>query len=242
MTPPPRRSRFFPSLTRKRLLVGVLIGLLLLASVLGLTAWLMVRQAPAWWRSIDPDDLGTQEVAEDVERGVSSMLSRRRPPDERWAFRITAAQADAWLNVRLPRWLRNQDETLVWPDTLSQLQVHFANERMHIGLIQKLGARDQILTATLTPTLRDGRLWCQLTSMGAGQLPLPAGTLLDKLEGSAREQGLNPEDLDALFEVLRGERGVAPRVELDDGRLVTLVDLRLEDGDLIGTCVTQWSD
>jgi hypothetical protein len=242
MTSPTLRTRSLALLIRRRVLVGVLIGLLLLATVLGLTAWLMVRQAPAWWRSIDPDDPGTQDVAQDVERGVSSLLSRRRPPDEHWAFRITAAQADAWLNVRLPRWLRNQDETFVWPDTLSQLQVHFADERMHIGLIQKLGARDQILTATLTPTLRDGLLWCELTSMGAGQLPLPAGTLLDKLERSARGQGLDPEDLDAVFEVLRGERGLPPQVELDDGRLVTLVDLTLEDGDLIGTCITQWSE
>lgn len=237
-----RPSQPIRRLFSKRILFGALLAVVLLLTVLGASVWLMVRQAPTWWRTIDPNDPQTQQLAQDIERGVSSMLSQRRPDEEPWAFRITAGQADAWLNVRLPRWLRNQDEPIEWPPTLSQLQVHFDDDIVHLGLIQQLSGEGQILTAAIDPTLREGLLWCPVTTMGAGQLRLPAATLLAKLERSALEQAGDPEGVRDFFAVLRGERGVEPILELDDGRLVRLIDLHMERGVLVGTCVTHWAE
>lgn len=235
-------SRPHHRLLTRRIIFVVFLSLVLMATVAGLALWQMVKQAPTWWRTIDVDDPRTQQLAADIERGVGSLLSRTRPHNERWAFRISAAQADAWLNVRLPLWLRNLDEPIIWPDSFSQLQVHFQGDVVHFGVIQQLSGRAQILTATLRPSLREGLLWCEVTSMGAGQLRLPAGGLLRRLEEAAREQTSDPHALDAVFDLLHGKRGIEPTLRLDDGRIVRLVDLRTEQSVLIGSCVTQWAE
>jgi len=127
----------------RRVRVAVLASGLAVSVVVGvgtLIAWRISRQAPDWWRQVDASDPETVTRAESLENGIASAMHRVDRPleispggsdavasgdsggaawrSEPWSFSVSAADANAWLNTRLWKWLANRDERLVRPEAL----------------------------------------------------------------------------------------------------------------------------
>src|SRR5262249_49421379 len=88
--------------------IGVLIG------------YTLLRAAPRWWRTILREDPATVNLAVNVENALINRVNEHKPLPPRepgqpwlsepWTIRIDSSEANAWLNVRLPMWLNNQEE------------------------------------------------------------------------------------------------------------------------------------
>ena len=50
-----------------------------------------------------------------------------------WTFELSSAEVNAWLNVRLPKWLANQKDEFRWPADVSDVQVEFHNDLITLG-------------------------------------------------------------------------------------------------------------
>lgn len=242
-----------------------------------LIAVALAQESPRWWTTVNPDDPRTIELAEAVENGLTSALTRVRPSapgaggdgpggtiNTPWRVYITNEQANAWLNVRLERWLADQTEQgaidFEWPREVKQVQVCFEEGRIHVGarvVSPDGGARSGPRPRTLGATLRvefgpDGSLWLTAERIEIGRLPVPAGWVL----GSARAGGSSAgerkvgevsEDLARLpqtrnvLAAFRGERPVISRpvIRLADGRRVRLLAVEPRDGRLVITAQTE---
>lgn len=219
-----------------------LVGALCLASV-GTTviviALLLSREKPTWWATIDPSDPQVMELAERVERAVVGAMHRNRSTGEPWTISVSAVQANAWLNAKLPKWVNSRNAR--WPEQLGQVQAHFENDRISLGV--RIGSQrdEQIVAATVRPDLRaDGALWLTQPSTNAGRLDLPSGWTLARLAGwlppEIRSRELAHVILDALRQ--KGPALATTAITLEDGRRVRLVGVRIENDRLLLTCVT----
>lgn len=256
-----RRARALRWLRRVRLLlITTGIGLGAGAVVLTLAGWAMVRGSPPWWRQIDTDDARTIEWAEAVHRAVGQHLTERRDGDvaergpgeprwqsEPWRVALRPMDANAWLNIELPRWLEASGEAAGFgPGGFSQLQVEFRDGLVHVGVRVETEGRLQVLSATLRPRVADdGALWVPADWVHVGRLPVPAGWVLDEAE--ARLSDVVPDEvrdlpeMRAMLRAFAGERAIVrePLVRLPDGRRVRLLDVRPRDGLLEVTCRTE---
>lgn len=234
---------------------GATLGGLFLAGAgcgaLLLSLWLS-RTAPAWWRSVSPEDPRTIQRAEAVEQGVMNHAAMQRPapapgePGTVWTVALSAADANAWLNVRLPKWLANREEPVPWPAELDELQVEFEGGAVHVGARVRASGSQRVLSATLVPRVEpDGSLWVPARAVSVGRLAVPAGWVLG--EARARARARVPEALRQMPEaaaMFLAFEGRAPLVSnavlrLGDGRRVRLLDLRARDGRLEITCRTE---
>jgi len=208
------------------------------ATFLAVTAVSLAREAPLWWRSVDPTSPATVRLADRVERAVLNAVHRHRPADV-WSVSISPAQANAWLNVKLPRWIENRGEQ--WPEIIGDVQTHFENGRISVGVRLLLEGEEQIVAATVRPRLTEsGALWLTGAQTRAGRLDLPAGWTVARL-GRALPSRIR--DRSATRRLLRAMQAEAPildhaSVELEDGRLVALRSVRIRDGRLELTCET----
>lgn len=236
---------------RRWFVVGGLV-VVALASAGGLAAVAMVREPPLWWRSVDAGDPKTLSVAMAVENGVARELTLVRPPledgaSEPWAVRLYAADANAWLNAALPKWMASQADPIVWPEALEELQVHFERGRILVGARLAEGpGGGSVLSATVNPVLReDGSLWLVPETVFVGRLPVPARWLLGGAEAEASRT--LPTELKSIpragevLEVVAGREPVArdAAISLGDGRQVRLLSLQADGGALLITCRTE---
>jgi hypothetical protein len=240
-------------LSRRRLrrwAVGSALGVVGGSCLALLTALVLARSAPSWWRTIRRDDPATITLGTNVENAVLKVLSKNRASDtagtfsEPWSFEVTPAQANAWLNVRLPKWLANQKDDFHWPKDLTDLQVEFGPDRITIGARVRSAKHDQVLSATLRPRLdAAGSLYAPATWVSLGRLAIPADWVLDR---AAAEQYI-PRDIsrlpetEALLKAFAGEGAVVQRAtfRLGDGRRVRILALTPRDGMLRITCQTE---
>ena len=261
--PTPRRRR---SLLYH--LVRVLLILLTLAGAGVLTAFLLVRTPPGWWRGLDPADPHVADAAQRVENGAATELTKVRPAavpaigpttgsDERasepWTIRISSADASAWLAARLRPWLESQDSKFVWPRDVERIEVEFESGRIEIAASLSANAsgnsgRTQVLGAIVRPEIRAGALWLSATSVSIGRLGLPASWLLRSPAnpGEPSSRTFLPDSLfragraSDFLEALGGSRPVMkePTLRLSDGRRVRIEKLDPHDGALDITCRT----
>ncbi len=255
--PPPDRA------ARRRRRITFVAWLVVMLALVAAGGWIVVgsmtRAAPAWWRNIDPGDQKTARRAQDLEGAISSHISMVRPGaidaddgggwrTEPWTVAMRAEDANAWLNVRLPVWMARENERFVWPDEMTDLQVHFDAPLIRIGAKVRAEGREHYLSATLTPELRgDGSLWVKADWVHVGRLPIPASWVLNEAE--ARADDLIPAELrdvpqaKTFFRIVAGEEPIAERpvVRLPDNRRVRLVALRAEKGWVAITCLTEYS-
>ena len=237
--------------------VGLLAGLV----VLMLAGWAMVRGSPTWWRQVDPSDPRTIAWAEAVHRAVGQHLTERRTADpsrnpddpdaprwqsEPWSVRLEPHDANAWLNVELPRWLNASGDGHAWPNAFSQLQVEFREDQLFIGVRVEADGRSQVLSASLRPEVRaDGSLWVPADWVHIGRLPIPAPWVLGEAE--QRLPDLVPDELRrlpetrAMLRAFAGEHAIVqePIVRLPDDRYVRLLNIRARHGRLEITCRTE---
>jgi len=251
-----RREPFRRRIRRWLLAVGIV-----LAFVVGtgsLVAWRISRQAPVWWRQVEPDRPETSLQAESVENGIVSAMHRAdRPPgadsrpgawrSEAWQFSITAADANAWLNTRLWKWLANQDERWVRPEGVREVQVDFDEGLIRIGVRVHREGGEQILSAAVRPRIEPSGLYVPAETIAVGRLVLPASLVLDRARVRLLELASPPREavahLDSVFESLAGHRAleVEPVVEVNGGRRVRILELTPRRGRLEVTCRTEHS-
>jgi hypothetical protein len=245
-----RRSIRFRRRLRRVLIAG---GLALTAgvTVLGLLAMVLSRAAPAWWRIYRPTE-ELRETATAVENAVVSTLYRQRSPDHAhtpddrapadgapWGVALRDGDASAWLALRLPDWIDGHAPSPRWPGELSQPQVRFEEGLVRVGVLLRRESGERVLTASLRPRLDEhGALWFRLSWVSIGRMPIPAGLVLDRVQGL-----LAPfvEDDRAFARVLSGRAPATdePVIRLEDGRLVRLIGVRVLDGRIEFECRTE---
>lgn len=242
---PPRPLRRL----RNWLLSLGLVVALAACGFLGIAA-LLVRQAPAWWRTTDPDDPATIRAGEEVENGVVNVMYQLRDdPARPWMVTLHAADANAWLNTRLTQWLVNADPEFEWPSDIENVQVQFDEGLIQIGVRVGGVQRPQIVSATLRPEVRnDGSLWVAAQSVSVGRLPIPAAWVVDRAPAAAArvvpQRALEDPETLRLLRALAGENALEsnPVVDLGDGRRVRLLRLSSKQGRLLVQCRTEYCD
>lgn len=231
--------------TRQALGFGVILATCVAAAAMTIVvvALLLSREAPPWWRHVDPHDPQVIELAERVERAVVSSVHRARPINEPWTVAVTAPQANAWLNVKLPRWVQSRNAN--WPAEVGQVQTHFADGKISVGVRIGDASDDQIVAATISPQLHDdGSLWLTQPTTNAGRLDLPSGWTISRLAAwlppSITQREMTGLVLDALRQ--RGPALPSAWIDLEDGRRVRLIGLSIDDERLLLSCVTEFPD
>lgn len=235
------------------------VGVVSLTAAVVITALGMTGRAPTWWRSIDPSSPATVRAGAELESSVIEQASRIRPTapgfaakpsgswqSDEWALRISAAEANAWLNSRLAKWVANGRDGVGLPAEIKQIQVEFDEGEIQVGAKVQQADREQFLSATIQPGLAtDGALWTRATWLYAGRFPVPASWVLGEITKAG--SGYLPEELRVLPEtstMLRAFSGEVPVLQspvlgLGDGRRVRLLRIRAEKGVLEVTCRTE---
>lgn len=202
----------------------------------------IIRSSPSWWKPVSSSDPSVKASGEQLENAVVSELSRARPKDnqsrgtwrsEAWTVSLSSDQATAWLNTRLPQWLRNRDRDELWPSNLDQLQASFRDGRVLLGARVRLGTSSQIVSFTLVPSVgAGGSLFLVAEGIAIGRLPVPMSALWAVQSNEQTQQ---------IEQILSGKIPVTaePVVNLDDGRRVRLIKLVPRGDDLEITCVTE---
>jgi len=230
----------------RRTIVMVVISLVCVTAAvmtMVVTALLLAQESPTWWRTVDAGDPAVVDLAERVERAVVSSIHKVRPIGEPWTVAISAPQANAWLNAKLPRWVQSRNAH--WPEQLSQVQTHFSNGRISVGVRIGRGDNEQIVAATVNPTLgADGSLWLAQPSTNAGRLDLPAGWTISRLASWLPPEIKGRQITDLVLKALRQEGPALDNtsVRLEDGRRIRLLGLSIDHERLLLTCVTEWRD
>jgi hypothetical protein len=253
---------------KRRVFIAAGLGVVGLATLSVPVGLVLMRAAPAWWRAVDTQDARTIERAETLENGVLYHLQQSRGAQSApWRAAVHAADANAWLNTRLPKWARNQ--SIVWPARVREIQVHFDAGHMHLGVRLREdapddggavdgGGDDQYLSVAVEPRIdAEGSMWLHAHTVSIGRLTMPASWVLPGLirrlasdrppGGDDRGAGFIPEDLATLPETrellraLNGEIPIAraPIIRLVDGRRVRLLEILPRNARLELTAVTQ---
>lgn len=245
-----------PSPRSRRVIVAmVFIGIVALA-IGGILLLSMTRETPAWWRPATFTDTQSYIAAQNLENGVATLLTSARPPNEGgdptkpWTVGLRSAEANAWLNTRLQKWLENQNGVKFrWPSELEELRVEFNDQRIYVGARIRSAGQEQILTAVLAPEFRpDGSLWLPAEVVTLGRLALPAKWVLGTRGGRPVGGAVTnvPESIAELpqtrvvLSAFAGENAVMlePTIRLGDGRRVRVLGLTAKDGRLLITCQT----
>lgn len=233
--------RLRPGQIARRALLVVTLAAIGVGTIAVVAALTLMEKAPQWWRSVDPADPATIDLAEQVERGVVSQVHRSRAPGEQWTVSVTAAQANAWLNVKLPRWMANQSAG--WPPRLREVQVHFTpDERMSFGARIRGVDTDRVVAATVRLRIDDdGALWILTPVAHAGRLDLPSDWTIAQLREWIPAEMNERLPVQQVLDALAGAAPLFPEavIKLEDGRRVRLLDLRPEYGRLLITCMTE---
>jgi hypothetical protein len=241
----PRRAR--------RLVVGGAIGLVFAGCVVVLIALTLVRSTPSWWQTVLREDPNTVELAVTVEKNLINLINEHRPfpgaagepwKSKPWSVSLTPADANAWLNVRLPKWLVNQQREFHWPRNLSDLQVDFAPDEITVGARVRSGDRYQVLTATLRPRIEGGgKVWLPASWVNLGRLSVPASWVLERARSGAADYVpptlRNLEQTQRLFRAFEGREPITDRSIFSwDGNFVRILDVQPEAGQVVITCQT----
>lgn len=146
----------------------------------------LARGAPSWWRGIEPDAYARAVAVEDG--FVSQLAAMREPadgePGASWSFSLQAADATAWVNERLPRWVANHEAGFRWPEAVREVQVEFDEGVVKLGARLRAGSdehavraeEDRYYSVVLRPWVdADGRLWLRPGGAAVGAMPVPPG-------------------------------------------------------------------
>lgn len=224
-----------------RAVVVMLLALIGAGTIALIGAATLAAKAPTWWRSVDATDGATIELAEQVERGVVNTVHRSRQQHETWTVAVTAAQANAWLNVKLPRWMANRGSP--WPVRLRELQANFtASGKVAFGARIRGADGDRVVAATIEPVIMtDGSLWILTATPHAGRLDLPRDWTVAQLREWLPAEVYERLPAERILTALAADGPLFDEavLKLEDGRRVRLLGITAEEGRLLLTCVTE---
>jgi hypothetical protein len=244
----------------------IIVGLVLAsgATLLLLVGYALTRGSPSWWRTRQANQAATAAA---VENGVVNHLTAVRARDqaqkeaaaktgekwksEAWSVSLQAADVNAWLAERLPRWLENRQPPVKWPRQVREVQVEFADGIVRVGTRVAAASgdesdRDQFLSVELRPELMDdGKLWLRASGVSVGALPVPSALAMEwvrQVSGELFTEMMEkvPEAKTTL-EAMAGERPLVNDavVRIDGGRRVRLLKIIAKNGRLDVTCRTE---
>lgn len=201
------------------------------AALVALVVLMLAGRPPSWWREPLPSDPATVAGAERVEQQVATALAAPRDHGRVWTMTITDLQAAAWLNVRLPLWMANND--VEWPISDTPITLIFRTGGLLAAARVDHDGDQRIVGAAFEPTVADsGAVRAGLRSLHIGSLGLPADL------GAAYLQPLVPQDAardpviaTLLEDVLLDRPLIAdPSWSVDRGRRVRLLSVDFTDG------------
>lgn len=211
------------TVTRGRVIVALM---LLSLAALGVVYFLS-RRPPSWWNPPIADEPSALALAESFEQRFAGEVSRVRPDEAPWAVRIGEDQLNAWLALRLPRWLEHAGAPAE-----AMVQAHVRDGAIELAVRPSPTSAVGVVEAT--PTLRDGALSLTISRVGLGAIGLP-GASADLIVATLESLADVPDQDDtthAALALLRG-RNVPAQVDLGDGRRVELLDIELRRGEII---------
>lgn len=205
------------------------------ASILLVIGWALAHRTPGWWEP-PPTGVDVERSAESLEMFVANELSRPRDDGTPWRFAVPEDAATAWVNARLPRWLENRE--IDWPFEGVPVLLRFRPGVILVGLDVSTNSDPRIVGAELTPKTRGETLNLGLGSISVGTLKMPpstAASIARSLGPAGSEENVN----EVVEAVLSGEPIVRSTTwPIDGGRSVTVLDIAIEDGRVVVTCLT----
>jgi len=254
--------RGFDMGTWRRIRLWVATGVLSLIAIVcavSLALIAMAQEKPGWWKNAEPDSSKARGVALAVENGFVNHVYQRRDAsgtsgfqsdsDGVWRVALTAEEANAWLDERLPAWFEHTNES--WPDDLGEIRVRFSSGQIHVGASVLDGRRENVVSATLRPRIDEtGSLWLPASSVRMGSLPVPMRWVFGDVErgevgegwlGRGEASVRRMPEAEVLITALSGAGPIVrdATVRLEDGRRVELLSVVPEEGRLVLTCRTR---
>jgi len=240
--------------TGKRLVIGSLLVLLLIAA--GGALWLYTRlnTPPGYWRANArflerhaPQRLERmgEAVRDQLIRELTRSIDRPGSQGGRTRrIRLSTDELNAWLATRLDIWLANQGRSL--PEGIGRVMVATQDGRpvlafaYHGGEASQAANRDGETTAAprapdepyiislgLEPAIESsGQARLRLSAIRLGQLPVPRSWAMARLE-QRLEAGGDPDDAQRVLAILTGEP-FDPRFRLDS-RAARVVGIHVHD-------------
>lgn len=199
------------------------VALMAVVFVVGLALMLMLSgldEVPGWWRereSIRPGDAGVIERAERIENAITTQLTAVRDPDDpRWYAKVSDAQANAWLSVRLRETIETHLGADAWTEAIERVYVRIEGDALTLGARVRHGTGSAIVSARVVLELGEGGdLWAHIGRVRVGRTPVPGWAIALLGEGDLRT----------------GRVRLGPgALELGDGRVARLVGVRTSDG------------
>lgn len=235
--PPPA-----PTPPRPRFVAGC--GLLLLAglallTIAGLIGYSLYRAVPADYARAQAQRRDTappqrHAVAESLENRVSAEITfashiddhgRPLPDTSNTRFiLLTSAEINAWLDQRLPLWLKNRDIQL--PAQVSDTTFWTRGDQLVLGARVRQGDFDHVVSFAIRLDVPEhgDEATVRFTSLRLGQLPVPLGMVRDKL-GDEADRIIDGFTFPTV-QVIGGQRARWVSIAPFDGGL--LIELRRE--------------
>ncbi|MBL8745873.1 MAG: hypothetical protein JNK58_05890 [Phycisphaerae bacterium] len=227
---------------RRRIFAWVGVVVFVMMCVGGWGVW-RAASRPVWWgrAGMLPGDAAERGSA--LERGGARALSEARDDSERWTVSVAEADANAWLAHRLDRWLANRGSE--WAAAVktegaagASRRVDFDGRRVRLGF----EVDGVVVGLSAVPEVEGGALWLRDPRWFVGRIELAASgarwlnrVLVDRVGGRVSSEGR-----ERLRGALDGSRALfePASMPLDDGRVVMLVEVRVEADRLLLTCRT----
>ncbi len=173
---------------RKKLRTAALVfvGLLLLAAVGMLVLYRASRQVPEFYRQAieDVDPIEQRQASDELLRQASALVSDTQN-ENRWEAVFTVEQINGWLAVDLAE---NHAEAL--PKMLSDPRVAIDGDEMTLACRYRQRGMTSVLTLTVEPYVPEPNvLAVRIRKARAGYLPVPLGSILDRIAEAAGKEG-----------------------------------------------------
>lgn len=219
------------------LIVLLLFALLAVAAVgIGRKLW---RSEPAYWARNQTAIAGTDQtlLIDAADRAFNRILgelsdSRGYQPtgkgDDALGVRtitLNFDEANAWLATRLKDWLANQKREL--PAGLTDPMLASSGDSLVAAFHYKNNDIDQVFSVLLSlKFLDDGQAVLSIDGIRGGRLPLPTGSVLNRLPGGAEDGEAHHSRVVA---VLLGQQPFDPVLPIDGTRQARIIGMKVDD-------------
>lgn len=210
----------------------------------------MVLTDPVGWVVVDQSDAAVVERARVTENDFGSRFSHVYPLGEPWEYRVTEDDVNAWLGVRLGKWLLNQNVSANRVEVVERTRVVFTPRGFELACQPPLSQTDwvnPVVSLVFVLGKGDGgMLTVNLDSARVGAVGVPLDLVFEELEAN----GALLEGLGGVGERFKGRAGalkeMLSNIELDmpllDGRKVRVLEVQMAKGAALLKCVTEKAD
>ena len=207
-----------------------LASLLFLAIIVVVVVlWVMTMMRPAWYAPPAEDDATAADMAQQAEFALVENMQKIRETDTTWKLRISDEAVNAWLAIRMLKWLAHEGHP-PWPEYLGLPQIHTTPSGMIVAieLVPENGA-SRVLGLQVAPEIDGETMHLSIVGGLIGRLPVPSppSSLLELV----RAEATDGDEASALAVNYLIDGADFPSVaELVDGRLVHFDGVTLEQG------------